>query len=76
MPIRYLPFAKSKRRERRMKQAMYADSFAAGQTELDSIDGRPMAQNIPLEITMYMVRQGPPRPRKIAETDFVPCGLL
>jgi hypothetical protein len=41
-----------------MKQAMYADSFAGGHTELDSIDGRPMAQNIPLEITMYMVIGG------------------
>ena len=55
MPIRYLPFAKSKRRERRMKQALYANASSMGQTELSPIDGRPLAQNVPLEITMYMV---------------------
>lgn len=63
MPIRYLPFAKSKRRERRMKQAMYASSSSMGQTGLDSIDGRPLAQNVPLEITMYMVSMGSPPDR-------------
>ena len=57
MPIRYLPFAKSKRRERRMKQAIYADCVATGQKELDSIDGRPLARNVPREITLYMVRK-------------------
>lgn len=56
MPIRYLPFAKKERRQRRLKQAMYADSYIMGQGETDSVNGMQSAQNIPLEITMYMVR--------------------
>lgn len=56
MPIRYLPFAKKERRQRRLKQAMYADSYIMGHAETDSVNGKQTAQNIPLEITMYMVR--------------------
>jgi hypothetical protein len=55
MPIRYLPFAKKERRQRRLKQAIYADSYLMGHGETDSVNGMPTAQNVPLEITMYMV---------------------
>lgn len=58
MPIRYLPFAKKERRQRRLKQAMYADSYLMGHTDADSVNGMQTAQNIPLEITMYMVSPG------------------
>ncbi|KAI5453622.1 hypothetical protein NCC49_005445 [Naganishia albida] len=54
MPIRYLPFAKKERRQRRLKQAMYADSYLMGHSDADSVNGMQTAQNIPLEITMYM----------------------
>jgi putative membrane protein len=57
VPIRYLPFAKHKRMERRSKQALYADSSSfldVAEAQGDPQHGSQTAQNIPLEITMYM----------------------
>lgn len=57
MPIRYLPFAKRERRQRRSRQAIYADSYIMENAESESVNGMQTTQNIPLEITMYMVRR-------------------
>ncbi|KAJ9103897.1 hypothetical protein QFC21_002360 [Naganishia friedmannii] len=60
VPIRYLPFAKNKRMERKLKQALYADSSSfLGGADGEPLQGSQTAQNIPLELTMYMASHFP-----------------